>query len=266
MRYVRILLLHFQQVFEQRSRVFVYFLSSLVNPLTLLWFWSGAHLEEHLQHNNAWTLSSITSYYLLLGVFSALLMSHPEDDVAKIDIQEGNLVAYLLRPFSYFIIRFVNSSSYRILQGIMGFSFLFFLFLLYGKFITIVDTPSVILFSIVITILAYFLAFVYKMILGIIAFWIIDINGIFNVSEIILFVFAGYVIPLHFLPQPLQQISYTLPFAYMIYFPVIAFQGKLSTMYALEIISIQLLWIGILFAIYKLMWQKGVQKFSGVGQ
>jgi ABC-2 type transport system permease protein len=113
---------------------------------------------------------------------------------------------------------------------------------------------------------AYLLSFTMKMILGSIAFWVIDIRGVFQVFDMITWIFAGYVVPLNIFPQPLQQIAYALPFSYIIYFPITAFQGKLNSLQLVGIIAMQLIWIALLFGLYQFMWRKGVRKFTGVGQ
>lgn len=103
-----------EHVLEFRSRSFVWFLVSLFNPLLMLLFWRGA-----LQSNNVGiTLPAVTSYYFLLTVAGALLTSHVEEGVANIDIQEGKLSQYLIRPFSFFWLKFFEEFPYRFIQGL----------------------------------------------------------------------------------------------------------------------------------------------------
>ncbi|HVZ59032.1 MAG TPA: hypothetical protein VG935_04755, partial [Patescibacteria group bacterium] len=63
MRYFRIFLLHFQEAFEYRSRSFVYFLLSFINPLILLAYWWAVYHTKN-QGVAQWSLSGITSYYI----------------------------------------------------------------------------------------------------------------------------------------------------------------------------------------------------------
>src|SRR5438034_7691914 len=129
MRYLKIFLLYSQATLQERAKCFVWFLMSLFNPLVLLLFWRGAVFATH----SSWNISSISSYYFLLVVLGAFFMSHVEDGVARIDIQEGNLVSYLLRPFPYLLLTFISEVPYRILQGLMGIIVLFIFLLFFGK-------------------------------------------------------------------------------------------------------------------------------------
>jgi ABC-2 type transport system permease protein len=72
--------------------------------------------------------------------------------------------------------------------------------------------------------------------------------------------------PLAFLPDWLERIASMLPFAYMIYFPVIAFEGKLTLIELLQILGVQCVWIGVFFFVYKALWRAGLKKYTAVGQ
>jgi ABC-2 type transport system permease protein len=265
MRHLRIFLLYFQHIFEYRSRSFVWFLKSTIGPLLILTFWIGA-LKGSNTIPSQWSFSTLTSYYFLLIIATALLTAHIEEVVAKEDIQEGRLVKYILKPFSYFWANFFIETPYRVLQGTMAIiaaSFLVYLFKVNFAFTT---DPEVLLLGIIISILAYFLSFVFKMIVGLLGFWLIDIHGFNQLVDVILLVFAGYILPLSLLPKPFEILSYFLPFSYMIYFPIIAFQGKLKLIELLEIISAQILWLLVFYLLYRFLWSRGLKKFTAVGQ
>lgn len=263
MRFFKIFLLYFQVVFTERGHAFVFFLQSLLGPLTFFLYWRGAHFSHA---SNTWSLSNITSYYVLFAIVSTIIMCYPEYEISRIDIREGNLVSYLLRPFAYFGLRLFNILAHRAFEASMTFTLLILLIVFFGKFFSVVNTGGFIFLSIVISILGFFLTFVYKLLLGITTFWIIDNSGLFSVSEMLIFIFSGYIVPISLFPDYLQHIAYVLPFAYMVYFPVIAFQGHLSTVQFLQIIVIQLSWIVFLYVICQMVWKKGLRKFTGVGQ
>jgi ABC-2 type transport system permease protein len=86
-----------------------------------------------------------------------------------------------------------------------------------------------------------------------------------ELTEAITFLFAGYVMPLALFPGWLETISYFLPFAYMIYYPIVAFQGLLSVQEMLQVIVIQTGWIVGMGVVYVMMWRVGVRRFTAVG-
>jgi len=239
MRYFRIFLLHFQQAFEYRSRSFIYFLLSFINPLILLAYW-GAVYKSANQGISGLDFSSVTSYYLLLIVGSAMLVSHVEYDIAVEDIQEGGLVKYILRPFSYLIDRFVAELGWRIIQGIMGIIVLIILLSLFNIHLNIVSSPLMIVMLVISMIFGYCISFLCKMILGISAFWLTDFRGMQEIVDVLILVLGGFIMPLAFYPKGLQLITYALPFAYFAYFPIVIAQGKLEFIQALYILGGQI--------------------------
>src|SRR5579864_7220354 len=101
MRYVRIFLLHFQRVFEQRDRAFIWFLNSIINPFIIILFWKAATSGGKVI-GRGWDFQKLASYYFYFMIITTLVMSRVERYVAEQDIYQGNLTGYLLRPYSYF--------------------------------------------------------------------------------------------------------------------------------------------------------------------
>lgn len=265
MRYLRIFLLNFQIVIAERARSFVWFLAVLIPPFVLYLYWRGALLSQG-GNIAGWTLSTISTYYLMLIVASACLMAHIEENVSREDIQQGELTKFLVKPFSYYILKFFLETPWRILEGFYGFIVLFlFVFFFKNLFIIATDVETLIL-SAVIVVLAYILSFTFKMIIGLSAFWFTDVGGFFQLVEAIIFLCSGLLLPLSLLPDMLAKVAYVLPFAYMIYFPIISLQGTQNVGQLMHIILMQLIWIAIMAYLYSVLWKNGIRKFTGIGQ
>lgn len=265
MRYARIFALHFQQAFALRSRSVVWFLIALLNPLTYFLFWSGAYAGNQVPFAQ-WNLSSIATYYFLLVIAGSLLIVHIEEDVAHWDIQQGGLSRYLLKPFSYIRSKFFEELPWRIIQGFFGIIIFIIFWVLFGSFVSVAHTVPDILFAFCIAFCGYIISFLFKMIVGISALWLTDYSGLQQLVEAVIFIFAGMLMPLEFLPNGIRQIAFSLPFSYIIYFPLLAFQGKLAIVESVRTIGIQIVWIVILVGIYQVLWKKGVRLFTGLGQ
>lgn len=263
MRYVRIFFLHFQYVFERRGISLVWFLTTLINPLILVLYWRGAMQSGDIQ---GWSLSAVSSYYFILIVVAAMLTSHIEEDVANEDIAEGQLVKYIIKPFSYYWYNFIREIPYRILQGIFGIVICMVFAIVAGKFFQITTEFPVIILSFIVFISAYLLSFTYKMVLGLLAFWVIDARGFYQLAQVIHIVLAGYLLPLDLMPQALGNIAKLLPFSYMIFYPVLIIQGKVSLISVIEVIGMQGIWIGFFAVLYQMLWVRGIKKFTGMGQ
>lgn len=260
MRHIRIFLLQFNEVIEDKGRILVWFLLTAISPLLLILFWRGASQIP------GWTSAEITTYYLLAIVVYAGVMTHSEQHVATIDIQEGGLGAYLLKPYSYMRLIFDNEVSYRLFQGTLACVMLGCLVFLFPSFFTFAKDVNIILISLLMVVFAFFLTFVFKMAVALFAFWLTETRGIFESVDVLIVIFSGVLMPIAFMPQWLQSVASFLPFSYMIYYPVIALEGKLSMAECLNVLLMQLIWIGLFYLLYKLLWKYGLRRFSAVGQ
>ena len=265
MRILRIVALHFQQALQYRSRSFLWFLLALLNPAIYLLFWRAAINSGHIIGTKV-VFNDIASYYLLVVIAGALLIAHVEEDVAMVDIKQGELVKYLLKPFSYFWMKFIEEIPYRVIQGTYGWIGLLIMLLIFGNILKVVHDPLQIVYAICISIAAFFLSFVFKMIIGITTFWIDDFSGLQQLMFVLISLFAGFIQPLEYFHPVLRSIALATPFPYMIYYPVVAWTGVLPVSQALNVLLIQLAIISVFAYIYAVLWKKGVKEFTGVGQ
>ena len=264
MKYLRIILLHFEQVFEHRLRAAVWFLIPFLNALMLIIFWSGA--SKNNSDLQTWTRDSLITYYLILAFANSFLIAHIEEDVSYLDIWQGDLVRYLVKPVSYFFIKLIEETPYRILQGSYGILIFLIVEIFFKWHMQVVNNIYGILIALIIAILGYFLSFTFKMCLGLLTFWLMEIRAVMEVVDAFTIIFAGMIIPLSLYPHFLRDTTYILPFSYMIYFPVLAFLGKLNSLEIYRVVSGQCAWILFFLLLYKFEWKKGLKTFTAVGQ
>lgn len=263
MRYFRLFLLNLEYVLSHKSRSIIWFLIALVGPFVFIVYWRGAFSTQ--QEIAGWTVSMITSYYIILSFVNITLMSHSEEDVGRQDIRDGNLTTCLLKPFSYYWMKFYEEIPYRIFQGACSLSMVLLLYILFGKDLSIFITPLSFIFIVIIFMLGFIISQTLKVIVGLFALWFIDIGGFFQIVEALIFILSGAVMPLAFMPEWLEILALYTPFPYIIYFPVVAIVEPLIIWDLIKIIAGQSLWIFILGFTYKIVWRSGIKKFTGVG-
>lgn len=265
MRFVRLLGLYLQNVLEYRSRNFVYFIIAFLNPIMMLLFWTSA-INKGGKPIGGFSLNSITEYYFLLIPLNAFLVSYAEDDISELDIKGGELVRYLLRPISYYLMKLYDEVPFRITQGIYGIIVLVFFFIFFRSLFSFHPTLSTIVMGMTISILAFFIIYTYKVCLGLLSFWFVDAFGFFQLMEVTMILFAGMVIPISIMSPQLAAFSNMTPFPYMMYYPITVFQGKLLMPEFIRIVGIQFIWLAIFSILYRVLWKKGIYKFTAVGQ
>jgi len=228
-------------------------------------FWNGATSGGRVI-DGTWTFQLLASYYLFILIVGVFAMSHIEEEVALIDIKEGGISPYLLKPFSYFWMKLFAEMPHRFIQGGFGIVAIFIVTIFFRDIVVFTHSWLIFSLSVACLMLAYVLSFTLKMTVGILAFWLTEIRGMFEVMEVVILILGGILMPLTLYPKLLEQISYVLPFGYIIYFPVIAFQGQLSAISLLQVLAGQLMWIVVFGFLYKWLWRAGIRKYSAIGQ
>lgn len=262
-RYGHMFSIAMQDALQSRSTALIWFLYALLNTMAALLLWVAGFANNSIAGEIS--LSYIQLYYVLMLVANSSLLSHIEEDVAAQDIKEGGLVKYLLKPVSYFWYKFVIELPWRVMGAIFSISALVVLSFFLPLRLPI-PSPLTLVLIVVTMGLTVLLSFVYKMVISMSAFWFTEGWAFFEVMEAVVLFIAGYVMPLALLPSWLQGIAFALPFAYMIYLPVQALTGQLSDLQILQGMAMQILWILILGAIYRMAWKRGLSRFTGVGQ
>lgn len=263
MRFLKILLLHFEGIFEHRFRSFIWFLIPVTNMLPMILFWT---VVSKTNQNIGWSMKSINSYYLALIIAMSMLTSHIEEDVGDVDIKQGELTKYLLKPFSYYWFKFFEEIPYRVLQGFYGVALFLILSSVFNDFFQVSLGINIIIFGLISAVLAFFISFTFKMIVGYTAFWMTDNRAVAEAVFILTIIFAGQVVPLDLFPRQLKEIVTLLPFASMIYFPVIIFLGKVTLYEILRIIPLQIFWLVFFMFLERSLWKKGIGEFTAIGQ
>lgn len=259
----RVFFLYAQHALEYKSRSLVWFLVVLIDVCIYLLYWRGVFLTS--SSTIAWTLKHAISYYLLLLIGGSFLVVHIEEEIAYEDIQLGRLSQYLLRPFSYVWFKFFQELPWRLIQGGFGFLTLLVIAAIFRQF-EITPAITSIPLVLMIIILGYAISFLYKMVIGVLAFWTTDYTGIENVQTIIFLLLSGTLVPLHLLPGALRGFALVQPLAYILYYPILAVQGTLSFSQLWKVLLIQGGWLIALYLTYRVLWRRGLKQFTSIGQ
>jgi ABC-2 type transport system permease protein len=227
----------------------------------VLIFWHGAF--EKTKYIGDWNNQQMFTYYIFV-VANSIFISHVENSVAYLEIQQGQLNSYLLKPISYYYNHFVSELPWRFIQGFYGIMMILIL-AAFGVPFAVTNHFDTIGLAILIGTLAFTICFFYKLFLGFLAFFITDIHGIQEVNDVVFAFCTGSLMPVDLFPQHVKNILDFTPFPYILYYPLTAFLGKYTTPQLFNIIIMQLFWIALLYIGCRLMWRSGIKRYSGIG-
>ncbi|HEX4342363.1 MAG TPA: ABC-2 family transporter protein, partial [Verrucomicrobiae bacterium] len=217
------------------------------------------------QLSNAYTLPQMISYYLLVAVVDVLTAVNEDDWQIAADIREGNINHFLLKPMDYLRYRLCLFFAGRIAFMAMAIlPLIVFIFCLRHNFVAPADLTALIAFaiSLVLTaLLQFFMSFAMAML----AFWMLEISTVIFIVFALEYAASGHMFPLDILPHRLEQLLFLTPFPYQLYFPISVYMGKTTGPDLVQGMLIQLGWVVAMYGLARLMWARGIRKYSAFG-
>lgn len=256
-----------------RSNAFIWALYAALPALTLMLVWRAAYASNatasaagmSATSGGGLTLSQMMTYYICVTAFSIVITPHPEWDIAM-QIRDGKITGFLVRPIGYFGYRLAQETSYQIIKSLMmlpSVGVMIWIFHENLKFPAFdMARWSLFLLS---ALFAYTLLTQIKFLLGISAFWIAEPAGFLELWHTLLAVLGGRLLPLGELPEWVQTIALYTPFASLYTFPIGLFLNTMPPERVLPGFLTQMLWIVVLSWAVRATWQRGVLAYEAYG-
>jgi ABC-2 type transport system permease protein len=92
--------------------------------------------------------------------------------------------------------------------------------------------------------------------IGLLAFWLQQVNGIRVIVALSSGFLSGALVPLWLMPDGVRLVFQFLPFQALAFLPASIYSGQVSGQDALEPLAIQTLWVGILLVTVRWIWAR----------
>ncbi len=252
-----------QRQFTYRASIITYAFGNIADLVALAVIWSIVY--KNIEMIKGYTADEMISYVVFAWFFSFVTTTYAfETNIAR-DIHMGTLSNLLVKPQSY--IRYVMAvGTGRIFIGLLvvlaqaAIVFSFFR----SQIIFSLDLPTILLLAVML-VATYLVNLFLSVIIGFIAFWTTEINGMYYSLKVFSKFMSGTFFPISLLPMFLMKASFFLPFVYTIYVPVQLYLGKISFAEGLRGLAIEIIWLVILYVIIKVVWRLGLKRYESVG-
>ncbi len=212
-----------------------------------------------------YTLAQMTSYYLVLTIVDALTAVTEDDWQIAADIKDGNISQFLLKPMDYLAYRLCLYGAGRIVFTVCAVVPVgLFLFVQREHFVLPPDATAWGCFglSLVLTaLLQFFISFT----MALLAFWVLEVSTFIFILFAFEYIASGHLFPLDILPPAVLQALHLTPFPYMLFFPVNIYLGRVAGAELLNGLIIQACWVLAAFVLARVVWGRGIRKYSAVG-
>jgi len=265
-KYFSIFRISFAQEFAYRLNFIMWRVRNVMQIFLVFFLWSSVFADP-TRSLFGYNKEKILTYVFGILVIRALVLSARTVDVAG-EIARGDITNFLLKPINYFRYWFARDLSSKALN--LGFAIFeaIILYLILKPAIFIQTDPLILFLFFASVVIAILIFFFLLFLVNLIAFWMPE-NGwsaqylfIVIVSEFL----SGGVFPLDILPQNFQTIIYSLPFPYLLFFPLQVYLGKIAVIASLKGIATGALWVFILGFVLSWVWRKGISRYEAIGR
>ncbi len=106
----------------------------------------------------------------------------------------------------------------------------------------------------------YVIAMLLTLMLGMVAFWTMETQGLSMLYILVNAFFGGALVPLTLFPHGLEVLARVLPFQATVYTPVGIYVGQITGRDALVAIAVQLIWVVVLALAGLAMWKRALHR------
>lgn len=261
--YLQIIKNTWAQMLEYRLNFVLWRVRWVVQRLVVYFLWWAIFAGR--QEIFGYSQSMILTYVLLGNIVGTFVLGTTTMDIGGI-INQGNLSNFLIRPIHFFRYYLARDAGDKLLNAAFAVVEIALLILLLRPPVFIQENLAFVILSLGAVAIGALLYFFFSMLLGFFGFWSADVWAPRFLSFVIMEFFAGGLFPLDILPQPLFYVARSLPFYYFIYFPIKIYLGQLPLMMVVQGLTTGLLWVGGLWYIALLVWNKGLRVYTAEGK
>lgn len=214
---------------------------------------------------NGYTYGDMVAYSLLVMVGRAFSsMPGLTTGIAR-DIRDGAIKKFLIQPIDLLDYLFWHRVAHKLVYYVVAFLPFALVFWLCREYLHGWPDPFTLAGCCVSLILAFLVGFLIESLMGLCAFWFLEVSSLVFVYMLISYVLSGHMLPLDWLPSPYSDAIRWLPFKYLAFVPAAILLGKYDhPQLAMELVQ-GFIWVAVLFALNRLALSRGLRRYSAYG-
>lgn len=212
-----------------------------------------------------YSYDQFVAYYLLTMLSRAFSSMPGLASGIGLQVRDGQIKKYLVQPVDLIGFLLLGRVAHKLAYysvAIGPFALVFFV--LRGYFPGWPD-PATLSAYIAALLLAFLIGFFLEACIGLISFWFLEVSSLLFIYMLMSFFLSGHMFPLDMLPAPWDQLVAWLPLRYLAYFPSAVFLGKIEGAELVRGLAIALLWLLFFMGLSRVLFYRGVRRYSGFG-
>jgi ABC-2 type transport system permease protein len=235
-------------------------------PLTaMLYLWRSIYEGKGGAAVAGFSLAQMLSYYLVVQIVDALTAVNEDDWQIATDIKDGNISQFLLKPVNYLWYRLCLFVAGRLTYLTVAAIPLGLFIAWHHEHFVLPQSFGVLGLFMVSLVLTALLQFLMSYAMASLAFWMQEVSTFIFIFYAFEYLASGHLFPLDVLPAGLRAVLFCTPFPYQLYFPVSIYMGKAQGEALWSGFAMQAAWVLIAYGVARIVWARGLRKYSAVG-
>lgn len=266
-KYRTILVLCISERLTYRTDFFLGTLLRFMPIVTTIFLWSAVFAGSEQSQIAGLSARQMVAYYLLVMVSRAFSSMPGLADGIALDVREGNIKKYLVQPVDMvgflLALRIAHKAVYYVVAA-GPFAIVFFLC---RGFFDGWPAPGLLAAYIASLILAFLIGFFFEALVGMLAFWVLEVSSFNFIVLMLNYTLSGHMFPLDLVPGVAGEVLRWLPFQYMAYFPAMLFlRGGAMSGAELALALVRPLLMAVILALaVRLAHARGLRRYSAFG-
>ena len=214
---------------------------------------------------NGYTYGDMVAYSLLVMVGRAFSsMPGLTTGIAR-DIRDGSVKKFLIQPIDLLDYLFWHRVAHKLVYYAVAFFPFVFVFWLCRHYLR--GWPDMVTCAGcgVSLVLAFLVGFLIESLMGLCAFWFLEVSSLVFVYMLLSYFLSGHMLPLDWLPDPYGNAIRLLPFKYLAFVPAAILLEK----YDHQQLAVELVqgigWVVVLFVLNRIALSRGLKRYSAFG-
>lgn len=225
-----------------------------------------AEAESELTQLGGYRFADMVAYYLLAMVARAFSSMPGLASGIALQVRQGEIKRYLVQPIDLIGFLLLQRIAHKLAYytiAIAPFAFVFYL--CRGFFLDGWPSAQTLIAFLISLVLGFLIGFFLEAAIGMIGFWFLEVSSLLFIYMLFSFFLSGHMFPLTLLPGSIQTFVEWLPLKYLAYFPAAVFLGKIPPDQLWAEILIEAAWLLFFIVLCRVMYRRGLRRYSGYG-
>jgi ABC-2 type transport system permease protein len=266
-KYATILKVSLAERLVYRGNFFIGTVFRFFPIITSVLLWFAVFEGSGKDRIEGYSYPAMVGYFVLAMIARAFSSMPGLSRTVALDIREGLLNKFLLRPVDYITWMFMQRLAHKMIYYLMAtlpFVALIWFLRWHGYF---PGWPGTTVFLAFMTslFLGFLIGYFLNLLMGLCAFWMLEITSFLFVMTMLEFFMSGHMIPLDLYPPVLADLCKILPFQYEVYVPAVIYIGKIPPSDLAPVLLAQFAWAIALWGTCRLLFALGVRRYTAFG-